>query len=45
VQPVDFNVDFGIPEIEWIARADIEEKDRLGQTDPDLNSLSLFDEH
>jgi Domain of unknown function (DUF4365) len=44
VQPRDFDVDFGIPEREWIARADIEEKNRLGAAEPDLNSLSLFDE-
>lgn len=45
VQPMDFNVDFGIPEVEWIARADTEEKDLLGELDLDLNSLPLFDEH
>jgi hypothetical protein len=38
---MSFDVDFGIPESDWIGRADVEEKERLAEGDE--SQIPLFE--
>jgi len=40
-EPMSFEVDFGIPEADWIGRADVEEKELLAEGDE--SQISLFE--